>query len=204
MPGAPMRGSDNECCGTMTSGLAFARTMTLPHDAVAQEAELDRRFRAPLMSFFRRRLRDPEAAADLTQDVFERLLRARQRGEVKDVEALVFVTASNLLKDLGRKTQHRDRAQDYDFDGALVSAVSRELLEDRSPERIIQARDSVAAALQALNELGTRTRDVYVLFRLEGLKQAEIAALYGISRSTVEKDIMRATAHLTLRFGSRE
>ena len=50
-----------------------------------------------------------------------------------------------------------------------------------------------------LDELGQRTRDIYVLFRLESMKQKEIAALFGIARSTVEKEVMKATLHLALR-----
>ena len=165
--------------------------------------QIDSRFRAPLMSFFLRRVGDHAVAEDLTQDVFERLLKADERGEIDDVEALVFVTAANLLKDRGRKQQRRVGAQLIDIGGLEVSAVTREFLEDRDPERVFLARESIVDVLNALDELGQRTRDVYVLFKLEGMKQSEIATLYGIGRSTVEKDVMRATAHLTLRFGPR-
>jgi RNA polymerase sigma-70 factor (ECF subfamily) len=54
--------------------------------------------------------------------------------------------------------------------------------------------------LKALDELGQRTRDIYVLFRLEAMKQREIAALYGLTVKSVEKHVMRATLHLALRF----
>ena len=43
--------------------------------------------------------------------------------------------------------------------------------------------------------------DVFVLYRLEKMKQREIAALYGISVSSVEKYVARATEHLSLVFG---
>ncbi|MDE2306564.1 MAG: sigma-70 region 4 domain-containing protein, partial [Gammaproteobacteria bacterium] len=44
-----------------------------------------------------------------------------------------------------------------------------------------------------------RTRDIFVLFRLEHMKQKDIAALYGIAQSTVEKHVMRAVMHLATR-----
>ena len=72
-------------------------------------------------------------------------------------------------------------------------------MEDRDPERVLLARESYAEVLAALDELGQRTRDIYVLFRLESMKQKEIAALFGIARSTVEKEVMKATLHLALR-----
>lgn len=176
------------------------RTQLKPSDLYRQ---IDDRFRAPLMSFFLRRVGERAVAEDLTQDVFEKVLKAEQRGEIEDVEALVFVTAGNLLKDRARKIQRRADALLQDIDAASVSAVTREFLEDRNPERVLLGRESVRNVLHALDELGGRTRDVYVLFRLEGMKHAEIAKLLGVGRSTVEKDVMRATAHLTLRFGRR-
>lgn len=165
-------------------------------------ARLDARFRGPLMSYFLRRVRDPAEAEDLTQDVFIKLLGAAERGEIEDAEALVFITAGNLLKDRGRKSIRRGAA-DLGIDQALVGELTREFVEDRSPERVLLARESFAEVLAALNELGERTRDIYVLFRLENMKQKDIAALFGIARSTVEKEVMKATLHLAVRCGAR-
>lgn len=172
-----------------------------PGSVEALRARLDERFRGPLMSFFLRRVRDPAEAEDLTQDVFIRLLSAAARQPIEDVEALVFVTAGNLLKDRGRKTVRRGEAGRAAIDPVLVSEVTREFVEDRTPERVLLARESYAEVLAALNELGQRTRDIYVLFRLEGMKQRDIAGLFGIARSTVEKEVMKATLHLALRCG---
>ena len=86
---------------------------------------------------------------------------------------------------------------------ALVAEVTREFVEDRDPERVLLARESYGEVLAALDELSQRTRDIYVLFRLENMKQKEIAALFGIARSTVEKEVMKATLHLALRCGPR-
>ena len=171
--------------------------------AEALRARLDERFRGPLMSFFLRRVGDGAEAEDLTQDVFIRLLGAAERQPIEDVEALVVVTAGNLLKDRGRKATRRGEASRGAIDPALVSEVAREFVEDRDPERVLLARESYAEVLAALDELGQRTRDIYVLFRLENMKQKEIAALFGIARSTVEKEVMKATLHLALRCGGR-
>jgi len=177
------------------------RARTGPVSADTLRTRLDERFRGPLMSFFLRRVRDPAEAEDLTQDVFIKLLAAAGRQEIEDVDALVFVTAGNLLKDRGRKTMRRGGALAAHIDPALVSELAREFAEDRDPERVLLARESFAEVLAALEELGQRTRDIYVLFRLENMKQKEIAELFGIARSTVEKEVMKATLHLALRCG---
>src|SRR3546814_18012524 len=78
----------------------------------------------------------------------------------------------------------------------MVSGVARECVEDRSPERVLLGQDALQQVLAALAELNERTRDIYILFRLENIRQREIASLYGISQSTVEKEVMRATLHL--------
>ncbi len=171
-----------------------------PSPQVSLEQILDQRFRGPLMSFFVRRTRNREEAEDLTQDVFVRLLATARNGTVRDMEALVFVTAANLLKDRGRKMQRRAAAGfDTAADGWSPHALP---VEDRDAERVLLGKERVAELLEALDELGSRTRDIYLLFRLEGMRQKEIAALFGISASTVEKEVMKATLHLTLRFGT--
>jgi RNA polymerase sigma-70 factor (ECF subfamily) len=76
-------------------------------------------------------------------------------------------------------------------------------MENRTPERTLIARAEITDVLRALDELGERTKDIYVLFRLEAMKQREIAALYGLTVKSVEKHVMRATLHLAIRFGAR-
>jgi RNA polymerase sigma factor (sigma-70 family) len=161
---------------------------------------LDARFRGPLMSFFLRRNGDRADAEDLTQEVFVRLMTAMEREGVRDADALVFKIASNLLRDRMRRAASHGKAHISEFDDHLVSELTREFVEEHSPERVILARVEISAVLRALAELGERTQDIYVLFRLEGMKQRQIAALYGIAVSTVEREVARATLHLALRF----
>ncbi len=157
--------------------------------------------RTPLMRFFLRRVRDRVEAEDLTQEVFARLLGTAKRDRVEDPQAFVFQIALNLLTDRSRRTQRRGKAQLALVDPHRVSELTMEFVEDRTPERVLEGRDDVERVVKALGELSERTRDIYLLFRLENMKQAKIAELFGISRSTVEKEVMRATLHLSLRFG---
>ena len=53
--------------------------------------------------------------------------------------------------------------------------------------------------LRSLEELGDMTREIFILFRLENMKQKDIAALYGIGQSTVEKHVVKAVVHLSRR-----
>lgn len=164
-------------------------------------AELDARFRGPLMSFFLRRIRDHAEAEDLTQQVFLRLL-ASPSAETYDLQApLVFRVAANLLANrhraAGVRGEHLRLVDDSDIDA--MSAES----EGLTPERVLLSRENLSEVLRTLDQLGPRTRDMFILFRLENLSQADIAALYGCSRSTVEKHVMKATYHLLLKHRKR-
>lgn len=168
----------------------------------SQLAALDQRFRRPLVSFFLRRVRQRAEAEDLTQQAFMRLLAAIQRSEVDNVEAFLFTVASNLVRDHRRSSTRRSVDTTVSVDEDMIGELAREIVEDRSPERILMGRQSVAHILCSLEELGERTRDIFILFKLENMKQSEIAALLGISQSTVEKHVARAVLHLAKRHGS--
>ena len=163
--------------------------------------QLDARFRGPLMSFFLRRVQNRAEAEDLTQEVFARLLGAATT-EIEHADAFVFKIAANLLRDRARKAS-RWRFDKAPVDDSLIHELTRDLLEDRGPERVLLGREQLAAALKALDELGERTKNIFILFRLEHMKQRDIAELYGISASTVEKQVMKATLHLAWRFGPK-
>jgi RNA polymerase sigma-70 factor (ECF subfamily) len=161
---------------------------------------LNAEFREPL-AFFRRRVKDLGLAEDLTQDTFVKILALSAREDLEHPSALVFRIAGNLLKDRYRMSGRRERARLEDLDLAPVSAISREFIEDQDPERVLMARERVASVVRALNELNERTRTMYVLFRLESMQQREIAELFGVSKSTVEKTILKASVHLIRRLG---
>jgi RNA polymerase sigma factor (sigma-70 family) len=167
-------------------------------------ARLDARFRSPLMSYFLRRTGSRQDAEDLTQEVFLRIVRRDEELPSDYAEVFIFKIAANLLRDRARQADARQRLHHVNLDKAADPALGPApsgLIEDLGPERVLLSQEALAAALQALEELGERTRDVFVLYRLEKMKQREIAALYGISVSSVEKYVARATEHLSLVFG---
>ncbi|MDP3749281.1 MAG: sigma-70 family RNA polymerase sigma factor [Phenylobacterium sp.] len=166
-----------------------------------RKAEIDTRFRRPLMSFFLRRVDDRAEAEDLTQQVFLRLVQGAEREDVANPAAFVFRVATNLLRDRRRSSARRGEQVAIDED--FVSQFHGVCVEDSTPERVLLGRESLAEVLRTLDELGERTRDIFILFRLENMKQQDIATLYGCSRSTIEKHVMKATLHLALKHGPR-
>ena len=165
--------------------------------------ELAARFQRPLMTFFLRRVRDRSLAEDLTQDVLLKVVRASEKGQIERADSYVFKVAINLLRDQRRRAQRAGPAIflpiEADRDGHLES----QLVEAISPERVLLSEDSLADVLRSLEELGELTRNIFILFRLENMKQKDIAALYGIGQSTVEKHVIKAVLHLSNRYGPK-
>ena len=163
--------------------------------AEADASAMSKRFRPALMAFFLRRIRNHAEAEDLTQEV---LIRVTQKGAAIDPtrpDAYVFQIAANLLRDRGRRLKVRTAYQM----GLGVAEGNR--VEELDPSRVVQARQSLATVAAALRELPERTRTIFILFRLEGMKQREIADTLGVSVRTVEQHVIRASLFLRERFG---
>jgi RNA polymerase sigma factor (sigma-70 family) len=165
--------------------------------------DLAARFQGPLLVFFARRTRDHALAQDLTQETLLRVIGAQRSTAVEQPESYVFTVAMNLLRDRKRARLKSAPPVFVPIDEAAASEFERQLMEDLSPERVLLGRESLHDVWRTLNELGERTRDIFILFRLERMKQKDIAALFGIGQSTVEKHVMRATLHLAERYGGR-
>ena len=162
--------------------------------------ELDARFRASLLAYFHRRTGSVQEAEDLTQETFVRLIRSENFHEVEEEHAFVFRVASNLLRDRVR-TAMRQNARLVPLESFVQEGFEPRLVEGIDPERVFIAKERLANALVHLAALGERTRNIFILFRVEGMKQKDIAEIYGISVSAVEKHVMAATVHLARRFG---
>jgi RNA polymerase sigma factor (sigma-70 family) len=154
--------------------------------------QLSERYRQPLTAYFRRRVGSANEAEDLSQEVFLRLVRRPDVERIDNPEAFLFRIAVNLLRDRSRRGKTRD--------GRLADATqAADGVEDLSPERVFDARQHLEVVLDVLAQLDERTRDAFILHRLEGMKHAQIAELYGVSVSSVEKYIIKALAALAER-----
>lgn len=176
-----------------------------PANALTDEAEqLVARFRRPLLSYFSRRVSDPSEVEDLTQEVFLRILRRDDSVPVDNPEIYVFRIAVNLLRDRARRAAtHRaaehasldDQASEFGERGLLEPA----LVEERQPERVLLSQEALMEVRRALDKLDPRTREIFVLSRLERMKHREIAAIFGMTVSAVEKHVAKAAVLLVRR-----
>jgi len=129
-------------------------------------------------------LRDRE---DLIQDAYLRILEAHRRGSLANPKAFLFATARNLALDQVR----RERALPV---GPLLTGDA-ELLGDGSDLAGDVARNQELEILaEAIEALPARCRMIFVLRKVYGLSQKDIAQRLGLSENTV-------SAQLTIGFG---
>ena len=153
------------------------------------------RYRPALIGYFRARVGDLAEAEDLAQDVFLRMLRRGDVAAIGDIRAYLFEIALSVLIDRSRRDKARRKAEHQTFDPDDHGA------EDFASDRIYLGREALSRAMVALLELPDRTRTIFVLRRLEGMKYSDIARRLGISVSAVEKQMLRAMLYLTERMG---
>jgi len=151
-----------------------------------------REARGKLLGWIRRRVPDPGEAEDLLQDTFLRVSQRAAPDEVAHFEGYLYRTAESVLADRYRRRSVR-RA-----DAHIVLEPDEHRAEDADALRALLARERLRAVSASLMALPDRTRAVFVLRRLEGLRYSEIATRLKVSLSTVEKDMARAIDHLLL------
>jgi RNA polymerase sigma-70 factor (ECF subfamily) len=150
--------------------------------------------RGELLRFLTRRTGNPATAADLSQDVFEKL--SSIGAEIPDhqkARSYLFRMAGNLAIDHRRVEARR----------AEILEGSQVLFEDVtfSPEAIAVSRDQLRRLEEALAELPAKVREVLVLARMHGLSHREVASRLGVSVSLVEKYQLKALMHCRERMG---
>jgi RNA polymerase sigma-70 factor (ECF subfamily) len=151
---------------------------------------LARAYAPALKRFFERRILEHADVDDLVQEVFLRLARRGDLGDIANLEGYVFQTAANILRD---RLRHRFSHQANDHE-----SISEDQPEEAvfSPERVLLGREAVDRLSAALRELPERTQAVFVLCRVEGISNAETARRLGISLSTVDKHMAKAMDYL--------
>lgn len=156
------------------------------------EAQLDRRWRPALMAFFLRRVGNHSEAEDLTQEVFVRMLA---RAEAVDAapDSYIFQIAVNLLQDRARRAKVRASYRERLGDPAEAD------LDTRDPHRILCGVAALDAFSASLADLPERTRTIFILYRMEGMGQEDIAIAFGISKSLVKQEVARAMAFVMKR-----
>jgi RNA polymerase sigma-70 factor (ECF subfamily) len=159
------------------------------------------RHERPVWSFLRRSVGDPTLAQDLLQEVFLRVVKARDewKGEAK-FSTWVYAIARNLCVDQARRAVHRDAAS---LDAPTRRDEERaDTLHDHLPNR---ARDAEGLASDgqlraridaAVAALPPDQREVFLMREVMDMPFAEIASVVGSPEPTVKSRMRYALERL--------
>lgn len=142
-----------------------------------------------LASFLTRRFGSPATTRDTLHDTYLRLQRIQTVPALDNPRAYLFRVASNIALDRVRVAQRDEQrllSEDFAADKAS-EAPPADVTMDRQERLHLLA--------QAIAELPPRRREAFLLHKIDGLTHAQVAARLGMSRSMVEKHIMKAMAH---------
>lgn len=150
---------------------------------------LDRAFWSDVIKRVARRTRAHADTEDLVQAAFIRLQTYSATREVKNPAAFLVRTAINI------------RVDDYRREKLLGAPRETENFEDYSSQAPLQdevlvARSRLERVKQGIEQLPPRTREIFLMHRLDNQKYSVIAKQIGISESAVEKHVAKATQFL--------
>jgi RNA polymerase sigma-70 factor (ECF subfamily) len=152
------------------------------------------RHRGPLFRHLTRQLRDAPLAEELFQDVWQRVITARERYRPDaKFTTWLYQIAHNRLADHWRASQHRPSAPDDAVE------LAERIPDPQTPERTLSAFEERRRLQLALEELPDDQREV-VLLRLEQeLSLEEIGEITGVGRETVKSRLRYAMDKLRAR-----
>ena len=158
---------------------------------------------ASLRGYLRHSLRSFADVDDLVPECYARLFRERDRGAVRSSRAFVFTGARNAVRDLLRRRAVSDAMP------ITETAALHVLEEGPNVVDFVSRREELAILTEAIRALPERCRHVFLLRKIQGLSQKEIAARFGITENTVEtlvaKGVHRCADYLRARgLGGRD
>lgn len=152
-------------------------------------AAIWREFHDRLLAFIRRRVRDPESAEDILQEVMLRIHRgAGQLEHAPALTAWVHEIARNAIVD-----HHRRAAVRHERPAGLDVEPEAPAPEPPGPDPRAELASCLAPMLERLPE---PQRAALILTELEGLTQEGAAARVGLSTPGMKSRVQRGRAQL--------
>ncbi len=138
---------------------------------------------ADLLPSINRQIYCKHLACDILHDALIRFAVTKNPNREQQPHAYLRTITQNLVLERYRKESY---AQSYQ------QSLGYEELSTPSPEYLTDLRQRLILVSQIIDELPARCQEVFIMFRLEGVKQKQIAEQLGISLNMVERHLIRA------------
>lgn len=133
-----------------------------------------------------RLIKTDEIAEELLQDLFVKIWVGRENLDPdKSFKAYLFKIAENLVYDFFRRAATNKKLENHLI--ATSPVKSNEL------EQEIYFKESTRVFNTAIEKLPPRRKQIYILCKVEGKSYEEVSNLLGISISTINEHIVKAS-----------
>ena len=152
--------------------VAWVGSHVLPHEAAVR-------------AWLRRWTGRAQDIDDVIQEAYSRLASLDSIAHIGSGRAYLFQTTRNIVLEQVR------RAKIIRIDN-VMDMGSLSIVDEAPPlDRVVAGAHELQRVEQLIDQLPMKCRRVFVLRRIHGVSQREIAGMYGISESAVEKLAMR-------------
>ena len=145
----------------------------------------------------------PQDVEDIVQETYVRLCQVGAPERIRHPKSYLYKTARNLALDSLKRAEHRltESWDDREHGLGLMGTGA-----DETFEKAVSSEE-FGLFCEAVRRLPVQARRVFVLKKVYGYSQREIAGELGLSESTVEKHVAlavrRCAAHMQGRDGQR-
>jgi RNA polymerase sigma factor (sigma-70 family) len=147
-----------------------------------------------LVRFLLARLRSRQAALEVAQEAYVRLLSLDEPGAVSYLRSFLFKTAANLAVDRLRREDVHARATE--------TPLFHEFADARTPERVVAGAQEIRKLTSLLDTLPPKCRRAFILNRFYGLDLSVVAAQMGLSERMVRTYVVRALLYCRSNIGA--
>lgn len=148
-----------------------------------------------LRAWLQRRIVPGIDVDDVVQETYARLSQVESVEEVRDPRSYMFQAAHSII------VSHVRRSRIVSIQAVAHLDALEAPSDEPDPEAQTLARDELNQLALAIKAMPERIRDVFVMRRVHGLSQREVAGRLGLSESTVEKHMSKGFRHLSAMFG---
>ena len=157
--------------------------------------ELMKRYERRIFGYLLRSVRNYEDAEELTLEVFFKAYRALNSWEPKaKFSTWLYTIASNLSIDYHRSKSRKPVFMLEDEDVIEKRLVATDI--SSNPEKHLEDKECGRIIREAVDELSSKQKAVFMLTRYEGLQIKEVAETLGLAEGTVKIHLHRAMKKL--------